>query len=59
MPLSPKRFTKLACTPHGISATVVGAPREEVPLTYLRPAAAGAVVQVLTIVVPPSGELEL
>ncbi|KAH8055514.1 hypothetical protein JL721_10243 [Aureococcus anophagefferens] len=59
VPLSPKRFTKLACTPHGISATVVGAPREEVPLTYLRPAAAGAVVQVLTIVVPPSGELEL
>ena len=60
VPLSPVRFADLRCTETGVAMTLVGAPQEEVPLTYLLPDAAGApaaVVKVVTFVVPNEGRL--
>lgn len=59
VPLSSARFVDLQCTRHGIAASLVGAPHEQVPLTYLRPNADGTHrIQLLTLVIPPSGRLD-
>ena len=61
VPVSPQRFSHVACSHTGLTATVMGTAGEVVPVTLLQPSgsSAAATVLIVDVTLPASGMLEL